>query len=147
MIRVYCDIVGDLFHVGHLNLFKKAIEYGTHLIVGIHSDSTVESYKRKPIFCEEDRYELISNCRLVNEIVKDAPLHISIDFIREHNIDVVVHGDDPSPHFMEQHKVPLELGIMKYTPYTQGISTSDIIKRLRHTYFCINESLFDMEKL
>ena len=44
----YIDMVGDLFHVGHLNMFKQARTYGDYLIVGIHSDKTVESYKRKP---------------------------------------------------------------------------------------------------
>jgi|15BtaG_2_1085339.scaffolds.fasta_scaffold00999_10 cytidyltransferase-like protein len=129
MKRVYADIVGDLFHVGHLNLFKQAREFGDLLIVGVHSDATVESYKRKPVIEENYRYEIVKNCRLVDEIIENAPRMITKEFIDRHNIDVVVHGDDPSPEFEEQHKVPLALGIMKYVKYTKGISSTEIIKK------------------
>jgi len=131
MIRVYCDIVGDLFHVGHLNLFKRAMGCGTHLVVGVHSDKSVESYKRKPIYSEQDRYELVRNCKLVYEVIEDAPLLITKEFIYNNKIDIVVHGNDKSPHFKEQHKVPLEMGIMRYVEYTEGTSTTDIIERVK----------------
>lgn len=130
MIRVYCDIVGDLFHIGHLNLFKQSRGFGDYLLVGVHSDKVVESYKRKPIIFERDRYEMIRNCLLVDDIIEDAPLIIDEDFIHKHKIDIVVHGDDKSSHFDVQHKVPIELGIMKYAKYTQRTSTSKIIERI-----------------
>jgi len=108
-------MVADLFHVGHLNLIKKAKECGDYLIVGIHSDLDVESYKRKPIISEEDRYEIISSCK----------------FIDENDIDIVIHGDDENPVYKEQYKIPVELGIMRYLPYTKGVSTTEIIKRIK----------------
>ena len=40
------DVVGDLFHVGHLNLFRHFRKFGDYLLVGVHSDESVESYKR-----------------------------------------------------------------------------------------------------
>lgn len=132
MIRVYADVVGDLFHIGHLNLFRQAKEFGDYLIVGVHSDKSVKSYKRTPVFNERDRYDLIQNCRLVDEVVKDAPLILSKDFIEKNSIDVVVHGDDKSVHFEEQHKVPLEMGLMKYLKYTEGISTTQIIEKIKN---------------
>jgi cytidyltransferase-like protein len=131
MIRVYCDVVGDLFHTGHLNLFRQAREHGSFLIVGVHSDKSVKSYKRKPIYSENDRYSLISNCKLVDQIIEDAPLTISKEFIIDNNIDVVVHGNDKNPQFEIQHKVPLDMGIMRYVEYTKGISTSEIIDRIK----------------
>ena len=42
-------MVADLFHYGHVNFLKQCSELGDCLIVGIHSDKDVESYKRKPI--------------------------------------------------------------------------------------------------
>lgn len=134
LIRVYADVVGDLFHIGHINLFKQAREFGDYLIVGVHSDITVESYKKRPIIRQDDRYEIIRNCKLVDEMVEDAPRVITKDYIDKYNIDVVVHGDDPSPEFAEQHKVPLELGIMKYVKYTEGISSTEIRSRLNKDY-------------
>tara|TARA_R100000152_G_C6781665_1_gene216716 strand:- start:8 stop:403 length:396 start_codon:yes stop_codon:yes gene_type:complete len=130
MRRVYSDIVGDLFHIGHINMFKQAREYGDYLIVGVHSDKTVESYKRKPIICENDRYEIIRNCKLVDEVIIDAPLVITHDYINKNKIDIVVHGDDNL--FSENYKVPIEMQIMKYVPYTKGVSTSEIIRRIEN---------------
>ena len=129
MKRVYSDIVGDLFHVGHINMFKQAREYGNYLIVGVHSDKTVESYKRRPIISENDRYEIVKNCKLVDEVIIDAPLVITQDYIKENKIDIIIHGDDNL--FSENYKIPIEMGIMKYTKYTKGISTSEIIERIK----------------
>ena len=131
MVRVYADIVGDLFHIGHINLLKQAKEFGDYLIVGVHSDKSVESYKRKPIVSESDRYEIIRNCRLVDEVIEDAPLKLTKKYIDENKIDIVVHGDDKSYHFKEQHKVPLGMGIMKYLKYTNGMSTTELIERIK----------------
>jgi cytidyltransferase-like protein len=131
MKRVYADVVGDLFHVGHINMFRQARSHGDYLIVGVHSDKTVESYKRKPIISEQDRYEIIKNCKLVDEVIIDAPLVITKDYIKENKIDIVIHGDDTNILFNEQHKIPLEMGIMKYVKYTKGISTSEVIKRIK----------------
>jgi len=111
-------------------MLKQAREYGDYLIVGIHSDKTVESYKRKPILSENERYEMVKNCKLVDEVITNAPLVITQDYIKENKIDVVIHGDDTNILFSEQHKIPLEMGIMKYVKYTEGISTSEIIKRI-----------------
>mgnify|MGYP003653246523 CR=1 FL=1 len=128
MKRVYADMVGDLFHVGHINMFKQARLYGDYLIIGVHSDSTVESYKRKPIISEDDRYEIVKNCKLVDDVIIDAPLVITKDYIKENKIDVIVHGDDTA--FTENYKVPIDMGIMEYIKYTEGISTSEIIQRM-----------------
>ena len=46
---VYVDMVGDLFHYGHVEILRRAKEKGDKLIVGVHSDETVMEYKRKPI--------------------------------------------------------------------------------------------------
>jgi glycerol-3-phosphate cytidylyltransferase len=132
MIRVYVDVVADLFHNGHLQLFKKAKQFGDYLVVGIHSDLQAESYKRKPIFSENHRYEIVKNCRLVDEIIPAAPTIITEKFIKDNNIDFVVHGDDIRDAYSEQHKDPIRLGIMKYVPYTKGISTSKIIERIKN---------------
>jgi cytidyltransferase-like protein len=48
-IRVYADMVGDLFHAGHVEFFKKARAFGDYLVVGILADESVEEYKRTPI--------------------------------------------------------------------------------------------------
>ena len=135
MIRVYVDVVGDLFHIGHINLFKKAInlfDQPVQLVVGVHNDSDVQSYKRKPIIPQQQRYEMIRSCRYVGEVIEDAPLTITENFINKHNLDYVVHGDDVTSAIEKQHSVVSSLGIVKYVPYTEGVSTTDIIERIKN---------------
>jgi|TARA_R100000081_G_C4668651_1_gene91375 cytidyltransferase-like protein len=138
MTRVYVDIVGDLFHIGHINLFKKAraLFEKPYLIVGVHSDRDVESYKRTPVICQEQRYEMIRCCRLVDKVIESAPLVITKDYIEQNKIDYVVHGDDFSESLKIQHEVPISMKIVKYVEYTKDISTSKIINKIHSSKTC-----------
>ncbi|MAR14673.1 MAG: adenylyltransferase/cytidyltransferase family protein [Dehalococcoidia bacterium] len=134
-MRIYVDMVGDLFHFGHVNLLKQARELGDYLIVGVHSDKVVESYKRLPIMTMEERIATIFSCRYVDEVIPNAPLSIDLKWINKHNIDMVVHGNDVSKGLSQNwYKVPIEMGILHLIPYTSGISTTDIIKRCKNAY-------------
>jgi len=132
MKRVYVDMVADLFHIGHINILKQARQHGDYLIVGIHNDSDVESYKRIPIINEYDRCEIVRNCRLVDKVIENAPLTITKEYIEEHKIDYVFHGDDQNAAYSDQHRIPRELGIMVYGKYTPGVSTSYIIDKIKN---------------
>jgi glycerol-3-phosphate cytidylyltransferase len=137
--RVYVDAVADLMHAGHVSLFQRARSYGDTLIVGIHSDETVASYKRKPIMTMQERIAVVEACRYVDEVVPNAPLIITEEYIKEHKIDLVIHGDDfSSATCNEFYGVPLRLGIFQSIPYTQGISTTDLIQRILKAY-CVLE--------
>lgn len=63
MTRIYIDMVGDLFHYGHVNALKQCKDEGDYLIVGVHSDKTVESYKRTPILNMDERIGVIESCK------------------------------------------------------------------------------------
>ena len=127
--RVYVDGVFDLFHIGHINLLKQAKQHGDVLIVGVITDKDVESYKRRPVMQHEDRVEMLRHCDLVDEVVSDPPLVLTRDFLEQHHIDVVVHGDDSKQE--EFFHIPIEMGIMRYVSYTQRISTTEIIARIK----------------
>ena len=127
-------MTADLFHFGHVNFLKQASEIGDYLIVGIHSDETVQNYKRSPIMTMEERISVVASCRYVDEVIPDVPLIVDLEWIKKHNIHVVVHGDDFSEDLLQLcYKVPIEMGIFEKVPYTPGISTTDIIKRLKNT--------------
>jgi len=133
MKRIYADMVADLFHRGHLEFLKKikSLYPDSYLIIGIHSDSTVESYKRKPIFSMEDRAAIVESCKFVDKVVKDAPLKITEEYLKEHRIDLIIHGDDMTDFFLECYSVPIQGGIVEFLPYYKGISTSDIIEKIK----------------
>ena len=133
MTRVYVDMVADLFHYGHANFLEQARQFGDYLIVGIHSDKVVEGYKRPPIMSMLERIDTVSSCRYVDEVVPDAPLTIDQKWISAHNIDLVVHGDDFSDEMKNIcYKTPIELGIFRLVSYTPGVSTTEIIKRIKN---------------
>ena len=129
--RVYVDVVGDLVHFGHVNLFKQARRWGASLIVGVHNDSTVSSYKRRPIMNMEERINAIKDFSMVDMVIPNAPLKVSKAYLKYHQISIVVHGDDtPMDTLQLMYGDAMELGIFKTVPYTKGISTSDIIQRI-----------------
>ncbi len=138
LIRVYVDMIGDLFHAGHVSFLKKAREVAAEqgsevqLIVGMVSDDIATGYKRKPILSLENRTAAARGCKYVNEIIPDCPLVLDKKFIEEHQIDIVVHGDDYTEEQKnEYYGVPVRMGIYRTVPYTTGISTTEIIRRIK----------------
>ena len=132
MIRVYVDMVADLFHFGHVAFLEQARAYGEDLVVGVHSDATVESYKRRPVMTMDERVASVRGCRFVDEVVPDAPLVITREWLELHRIDVVVHGDDFDPALANRlYGVPMAMGIFHTVPYTSGISSTEIIRRIQ----------------
>lgn len=108
----YIDMVGDLFHYGHVNQIKRVYDMGYNVIVGVHSDETVQTYKRKPILTMDERIKVINVCVYVNSIIKDAPLIISKNFLDKHNIDMVFHGHKIEDEYIykKMYEVPTKLG-------------------------------------
>ncbi len=132
IIRVYVDMAADLFHYGHVNFLKQARKHGDYLLVGVHADEAVMSYKRRPIFSMEERVASVEGCRYVDEVISNAPLTIDRAWIERHNIDLILHGDDFSNEMEELcYKTPIEMGIYRTVGYTPEISTTEIIARIR----------------
>ncbi len=125
-------MVADLFHYGHVNFLRTAREHGDYLLVGIHSDEVVRNYKREPILTMKERIASVVGCRYVDEVVPDAPLTVTREWIKQHEIDLVVHGDDfPEELNKLCYEIPIEMGIFRTVTYTAGISTSEIITRCK----------------
>ena len=129
--RVYVDIVGDLFHAGHVEFLKKARSFGDYLIVGVLADDIVEGYKRKPVMNLADRVAVIEACRYVDEVMIAPPPQLTQERIKELDIQYIIHGDDIGDQLLHEHYgQALQLGILRLVPYTSGISTSEIIQRI-----------------
>ena len=138
MKNVYVIGVFDLFHFGHVELLRRARALGDRLIVAINGDDMVACYKRRPFLSEHDRLEVVKACRYVDEafIIRE---YDNKEYIKKYGINVIVHGDDwdgegylkqirVTPEFLEEHHVE-----MVYLPYTKGISTSELVEKIRST--------------
>jgi cytidyltransferase-like protein len=132
--RIYVDGIFDLFHRGHLEVLRKAKEYRKNciLIVGVISDKDAEEYKRKPIYNEEDRYLIINSIKYVDEVVFNAPLILTTDFINKHKIDIVLHSFS-NINDIEKQKLFTEqiANIFEIIPYNHCISTTDLITKIQ----------------
>jgi cytidyltransferase-like protein len=138
MIRVYADMVGDLFHYGHVRFLEHARRLGDVLVVGLHSDATVADYKRPPVMTMRERLQVIASCRFVDEVIPDAPLVVTREWIDEHGLDLVVHGDDLDDEALGmRYGIPRDLGILQLVPYANGVSTAEIMERVRRRSFTI----------
>ena len=125
-------MVADIFHYGHMNFLKQARTHGDFLLVGIHTDEAVTVYKRRPLFSMEERVASVEGCRYVDQVVPYAPLTIDREWIEKHDIDLVMHGDDFSSELERLcYKIPMEMGINRTVGYTEGISTTEIISRIK----------------
>lgn len=133
---VYAIGVFDLFHRGHLEFLRAARALGDRLVVAVNGDAMTASYKRRPVFDEEDRLALVRACRYVDEaFVVHGYDHR--EPIRRHGISRVVHGDDwdrasylrqirVDEDFLRRHDVDLV-----FVPYHRGTSTSALLERIR----------------
>lgn len=130
--NVYVCGVFDLCHYGHKLFFKKAMKYGTRLIVGVHNDATVESYKRTPIMTMEERCNEIKGCKYVWKVYPNALLTISKEELNDLNVHVVVCCDEYYNNSNDEwHVIPRNLKILKSVPYWDKMSTTNIIERCK----------------
>jgi len=130
MVRVYVDMVADLFHYGHVELLRQARALGDYLIVGVHADEAVLAHKRKTILTMDERIACLAGCRYVDQVLPNAPWITDRGWIAKHNINLVVHGSDYSQEDLnETHSDAIEMGILRTVPYSPGISSTEIIRR------------------
>lgn len=123
----YTTGVFDLFHVGHLNLLKKARAQCDHLIVGVTTDELSLMRKgKRPVIPLEERMAIIAELRCVDQVVpqEDMDKYAAWERLRFHRMFV---GDDWKGHpkwtEMEQRFARIGVEIV-YFPYTRHISTS-----------------------
>ena len=134
-IRCFFPGTWDLFHVGHLRQLQRASEIYDYVTVGIHSDESVESYKRKPIISCSERTELISGLECVDDVIVGTTPTTYFDpgFFESNKIDYVVAGKllESEKERNENWNV-FDLGDkLHWYDRIDGVSTSEIIERIQ----------------
>lgn len=125
----YTTGVFDLFHIGHLNIIRKAKECCDFLIVGVSTDENVMNYKnKKPIIPYEERAAIIESLKFVNRVVPQVNMD-KLQAWENLKFDVVFHGDDwkGSSMYNEIEQQFKEVGVdMFFFPYTKGTSSTKL---------------------
>lgn len=131
----YIAGVFDLFHVGHLNMFKRAKEQCRYLIVGVVSDEGVRLNKQaEPFVPFEERIEMVRSCRYVDEAVK-LPLNFAgtRDMFKKYHFEVQFSGSDyeHDPAWLSEKEFLEKNGAtMVFFPYTQSTSSTKLKKAI-----------------
>lgn len=131
----YIAGVFDLFHIGHLNMFKRAKEQCRYLIVGVVSDEGVRLNKQaEPFVPFEERIEMVRSCRYVDEAVK-LPLNFAgtRDMFKKYHFDVQFSGSDyeHDPAWLSEKEFLEKNGAtMVFFPYTQSTSSTKLKKAI-----------------
>jgi glycerol-3-phosphate cytidylyltransferase len=115
----------DLFHIGHLNLLRRAKDCCDYLIVGVHKDG---SHKKKLVFIPfEERCEILRNIRYVNQVIESKPE--DMDVYKDIKYDFLFVGSDykGTARFERYAKYFADKNVkIVYFPYTQGTSSTKL---------------------
>lgn len=131
----YIAGVFDLFHIGHLNMFKRAKEQCRYLIVGVVSDEGVRLNKQaEPFVPFDERIEMVRSCKYVDEAIK-LPLNLcgTKDIFNVYHFDVQFSGSDyeHDPRWLAEKEFLEKNGAtMVFFPYTQSTSSTKLKKAI-----------------
>lgn len=127
----------DMFHIGHLNILKRAKEQCEYLIVGVSTDELVEDYKGKtPIIPYAERLEIVKAITYVDRVVPQTTMD-KMKAWEELHFDVMFHGSDwkNSEMYNKLIKDFQEVGVdVVFLPHTEGVSStllSDVLHKLK----------------
>lgn len=118
----------DLFHVGHLNLLRRAKELGDYLIVAVSSDRfNWEEKQKKCEIPDKDRMAIVEAIKYVDKVIPEDSWEQKIKDVKKYNVDVFVMGDDWKGKF-DFLKDYCEV---VYLPRTEGISSTQLKEDLK----------------
>ncbi len=133
----YTTGVFDMFHIGHLEIFRKAKEHCDYLIVGVSTDALVESYKnKKPIIPFQDRSEIVRSIKFVDQVVTQSHRDKFRQF-EEIKYDILFVGDDwKGSEIFNKLEIALKQNDAEiiYFEYTKDVSSTKFRSILKDIY-------------
>lgn len=136
-LKVYTGGTFDLFHRGHAQFLQRCADFGD-VIVSLNTDEFITAYKGKPpIISYEDRKAVLESCVWVDEVVPNTGGADSKQAILQVQPDVIAIGSDWarkdyykqmgfSQDWLDDNEI-----MLLYIPYTEGISSTEIKRRLQ----------------
>ena len=117
----------DLFHIGHLNLFRRIKERYDTLIVAVSTDEFNAIKGKKSAVPFADRIEMVRSCRFVDLAIAEHHWEQKPQDIRAWDVDAFVMGSDWTGHF----DTLSDLCEVVYLPRTEGVSSTDIKQSIK----------------
>lgn len=123
---VYTTGTFDMLHINHLKMIEYARSLGDLLIIGVNTDEAAMLKKSRPVIPFEERIALVRALKYPDVVIPKKTEDVS-DTIANLHVDVYVVGDD----YQGRRDHLKELGCdVCYFPYGDGISSSELKKRL-----------------
>ena len=134
MIIGYTTGVFDMFHIGHLNILRRAKEQCDYLIVGVSTDELVKKDKNKiPIISFENRCAIVEAIKYVDQVVPQEDKNKFGAWEKYHFNRMFVGSDwkgTPQWNKFEQQLQPHGVEII-YLSHTDGISSTMLREKLK----------------
>ena len=147
MIRIgYAPGAFDLFHIGHLNLLRRAKENCEYLIAGVVADEVLIEHKNvTPVIPLAERLEIVRNVRFV-DMAYAPTTNDKTEIWRELRFNVLFKGNDwqgtDKGNRLERDFAALGVEVV-YFPYTQATSSSALRRTLRNIDIMANRGFTD----
>lgn len=129
----YTTGVYDMFHIGHLNIIKRAKEVCEYLVVGVTTDELCFERKKKyPVICEEERMEIVRSIKYVDKVIPQKNMN-KLDAVKDIGADVVFVGSDwqGTPEWNKYEEEFARVGCsVEYLQHTDGISSTILRERM-----------------
>lgn len=129
----YTTGVFDMFHIGHLNILRRAKEQCDFLIVGVTTDKLCYDRKNKyPIIKEADRVAIVEAIRYVDDVVYQFDMD-KLRAVRDLGCDVVFVGSDwqGTDAWIKYEREFNNIGVdVVYLSHTDGISSSILKEKI-----------------
>src|SRR5690554_3267742 len=117
-----------MFHIGHLNLLKRAKEQCDYLIVGVTTDELVSYKNKKAIIPHSERMAIVESIKYVDKVVPQANMN-KMEAWEKYKFDVIFVGSDwkGTDKWNEYERQFKAVGVdIIYFPYTQGTSSTQL---------------------
>ena len=126
-----------MFHIGHLNIIRRAKEQCDYLIVGVSTDELVRKEKSKtPVIPYEERVEIVSAIKYVDQVVPQIDKD-KLAAWKKYHFDKMFVGSDwqGTPQWLAFEKQFAPLGVeIVYLPHTDGISSTALTEVLKNLH-------------
>lgn len=133
MIVGYTTGVFDMFHIGHLNILRRAKEQCDYLIVGVSTDELVQHDKNKtPIIPFNERCRIVEAIKYVDQVVPQENKNKKEAWLKHHFKKMFVGSDwEGTPQWQKYEEEFSPLGVeIVYLSHTEGISSSILREKL-----------------
>ncbi|WP_416349783.1 glycerol-3-phosphate cytidylyltransferase [Mammaliicoccus lentus] len=126
MRRVITYGTYDLLHYGHIELLRRAKQYGDYLIVALSTDEFNKIKSKKSYYNFEQRKMMLESIRYVDLVIPENNWEQKVDDVKTFKVDTFLMGHDWEGKF-DFLKDQCEVIYLKRT---EGISTTQIKKEL-----------------